>query len=1191
MKLAGLMLGSACRHTCGWACTFLLIVAVTVMLTPASHAQTAARLSGIVVDATGGVLPGATVTLKDEASGTETKATTDSSGVYFFDPVLPRVYTLVVQMVGFSTYEETGIQVHPSDHLNIRVDLKIGGVQEQVNVTAESVNAVTTDSGSKSEVITAQQIENLSTIGRNAMELLTILPGVVAGGSGGTGNSYNALQGSGFVNNSINSFNVNGLRNDMNDIRSDGSSVLGPGNNGTYMMEPNMDMIAEISVKTSNFEADQGRGAMIVETVTKSGGNKFHGALYWYHRDPALDANDWSSNHVGAKKPNSLFNYPGFNIGGPAIIPGTSFNKNRDKTFFFFGSEWQRQKPDNGSVFGVVPTDQMRKGNFSELLNGSTCASTGYYLQQPCQLSDPATGAPLNGNVIDPGQIADTGRIQLSLYPEPNYTDPTNRYNYASRSIRPLNRNEQILRVDQNISEKTRLYIRLARNSEYAYYDYGEVWSNAGDHPSNVVWPTPIVSPSSSRSISANLSRTFTPRLINEFQFGSTALSSFNQYQDPNIMSKTAAGYNFAGIKAFNAQSDGIPMMLDFGGTPGTNRWSQYGGDFSAGMGSKFTNFEWTDSLSWSRGTHMLKFGFTANRTRVDQRQGNKVEGLLATGAWGTTTGDEFGDILTDHYKYYAQSNSDPTGFFRYTNVEGYLQDSWKATHRLTFNYGLRVSYLSPWVETHGLAVTFDPTKYDSSQPNLPLNGLQRASAGEIPKSVVPSPKPVFQPRVGFAWDVFGNAKSVFRGGFGVYTLRDQGNTIMNWSFRNPPNVYTVEFADWCCGGFGHADIENADPYGVLGNLLISARDRHDDAVPRTYEYSLTWSQAVGLKTVVETSYVGNKSDDLFGYYNLNAVPLGAMWVSGTQTPASSNSQPYRPYNPWGSINWAQHNLSSNYNSLQVTVKRNVAHGLTLQAAYTFSKSLGDQGSAGDAGDAFFRDKGYGILGYDRDQTLSVAYVYDIPSVARRLWGGNRVTVAILDNWKMSGVTRYVAGPPISVSIANVSCVGSDAAGTALCNTFVGGSNAGITWYGTSDEPVRPVLSKKPDAGASFHQVGDPWVGTDFFSLPAMGEYGNFRQPTFRAPGYNNWDWALAKSFPIGESRSIDFRWSMFDMFNRAQPAFPSMSANMNWVLNKGATSLADGVSELANSSISTFGLILTKTGHRQMELALKVHF
>src|SRR5437773_7556921 len=239
--------------------------------------------------------------------------------------------------------------------------LELGQSVQKVEVKATASNLITTESGAKTEVLTAGQIQNLSTMGRNAMELLGLLAGVVDQG-------FDPSRGSN-LNQGIAKFSFNGLRYDQNDYHIDGARGIEPGGFSSLFIVPNMDMIQEFSVKTSNVEADQGRSPVNIDAVTKSGGRDYHGAVFYYGRNAALNANDFSNNLAGIPKPASKFNYLGFNLGGPVRIPGTNFNKNRDKLFFFVGMEWQRQLPDPGTQLVTVPTAKMRTGDFSELLN------------------------------------------------------------------------------------------------------------------------------------------------------------------------------------------------------------------------------------------------------------------------------------------------------------------------------------------------------------------------------------------------------------------------------------------------------------------------------------------------------------------------------------------------------------------------------------------------------------------------------------------------------------------------------------------------------------------------------------------------------------------------------------------------------------------------------------------------------
>ncbi|PYV15704.1 MAG: hypothetical protein DMG21_14225, partial [Acidobacteria bacterium] len=456
-----------------------LLVGLGLGFAPSSFAQVqTARIDGFVRDASGAVIPGAAVTLKDVATGSEFHATTDASGFYDFEAIQPKTYTLTVIMKGFATFSQPNLVIHADDRLELPVTLRVATQVQEVQVSASAVPLVTTDSGAKTDVIGANEIQNLATIGRNAVELMALLPGVVGFG---TTPGYLSMSGGGFGT-GVDAFNVNGLRTDMNDMRLDSAHMIDPGCNCGNIIEPNMDMIQEFSVKTSNFEADQGRSAMIMDTVMKSGGAQVHGEAYWYARNAYFNANDWSNNFTGLSRPNSKFNYPGFNLGGPVRLPHSDFNKNNDKMFFFFGAELQKQLPDPGTELAVVPSAKMINGDFSELLTAKDSQgnrlcfdSKGNFqpnnraLRMPCQVNAQNTwGSALAGNIMPPntanlsnlsnspngfttagqtilGQWANAGIV-------PNYVDPTGQMNYAARPLFPHNRNEENVRIDYNLS-------------------------------------------------------------------------------------------------------------------------------------------------------------------------------------------------------------------------------------------------------------------------------------------------------------------------------------------------------------------------------------------------------------------------------------------------------------------------------------------------------------------------------------------------------------------------------------------------------------------------------------------------------------------------------------------------------------------------------------------------------------------
>lgn len=1203
-----------------WLLGFFLPLLLAVAFSPWALAQNAGRVDGIVHDPSGAVIPNASVVLHNEASGTELKTKTDYAGYYSIDLVPPATYTLNVQAEGFRTASQNGLAVHPADRLNVPVTLQIGQQVQTVEVQGGPVAIVSTSSGAETPVIGSTQIENLATEGRNTMELLTLLPGVV---NSGFNPEFGSNTGQG-----INQFNVNGLRTDQNSIRLDNANMIDPGNNGGFIIEPNMDMVQEFSVKASSFEADQGRAALIVDAVTKSGGNQIHGEAYYYLRNAVFNANDWSNNNAGTAKPASKFNYPGFNIGGPVRFPHSDFNKNNDKMFFFGAVEWQRQLPDFGTQLAVVPSAAMRKGDFSELLTG-VCAGRSRCLNMPTTLLDPKSGGgwgntPLPGNILPASEMNANSALLLSEYPLPNYVDPNGNYNFAGNPLEPLNRNEENFRVDYNLTDNTRMYVRLSRNHETQIYPWG-LWAGVNSGwTSNVPEPTPTVGDNLGESVSVNLVRVINPTLTNEFQFNVQELALPNHYQDPSKLSKSAIGFQFAGMTFKNPQvpafangrtygGDIMPQITDQwsfynGGDPGTGRWGE--GGVGDGVFADKTIFEFIDNVTKVRGAHTLKFGGNIDRTRNDQNgQGSPEEGLLVTAEnWGgETTGNSFGDILTDNFANFSQNLPNIDGLWRFWNMEWYAQDSWKATRRLTLNYGARFSWLQPWNEARGLAETFIPSTYSLANDKSFLDGIVTAQSGGVSNSVFPNPKPVIQPRLGFAWDMFGTGKTVVRAGLGSYVSRDQGNVSFYMADADP-FAFSASVSE-TGPPLTLNQIQSINPFSNLGNITVQAEDPHDPNQPQTYEWNFAISQNVGLKTFVEAAYVANVSRHLYRQEDMNTIDPGTMFVPGTTdccANGDTNTPDFRPYKPFGRIALASHTDTANYNSLQITLRRNVSHGLTLLGSYTWSKTLGYTQSFQGVVDPFDSRRYYGLLPWDHAQIFNLSYIYQLPNLAQRHFSSSKVAKGVLDDWQFSGITHVTGGAPVVIGNPTITCTMAPGAPKNLCNGVLDNGmgkfqGSGVGWYGTPDlleynttnadgNEVRPYINWQP---GGFNSVGSHWFSPSSIGLPGVNQFGTLEAPTFRGPLSSDWDMTLFKSFRLGENRRLEFRFAGFDVFNHANLCTSGGCFNttplFNWVLPANATSFSQGTPVLTNGG--QLGTITNKFGHRELEMALKLYF
>lgn len=408
-----------------------------VLLAPPAAAQTAS-LRGTVTDSTGAVVPGASVTLSERDTKASRSTTTGEQGGYYFAGLFAGRYVIKVELAGFKTHEEN-FTLAAQDTRGLDVKLELGAQTEVVNVTTET-EIVQTETGAREGMLRAEQIENLSIIGRSSMELLRIMPGVVP-------LEQDQLQTVGFGQggNQTSGYTVNGVRGTNNVVTLDGSMLMDIGSNSGVIINPNPDMVESVKMLTSNYAAEYGTAGVQVSAITKGGSNEFHGSAYVYSRHHNLAANDRSNAIAGIDKPKSEFLYPGFNLSGPII---------KDKLFFFGAFEYQRQRVDMGTRFGVVPTLGQRNGDFSEFATG-----TGDNLLQPRQVLIPAgypgAGTPAPNNNLAP-YMDPLGRALLNLYPVPDYADARNRYNYTGDELRIVDRWESMLRLDYNISDTTK---------------------------------------------------------------------------------------------------------------------------------------------------------------------------------------------------------------------------------------------------------------------------------------------------------------------------------------------------------------------------------------------------------------------------------------------------------------------------------------------------------------------------------------------------------------------------------------------------------------------------------------------------------------------------------------------------------------------------------------------------------------
>ena len=1192
-----------------WA---VAIVAVLLLAAPTAKAQTSsATLDGTVLDAASAVIPGATVILKNEASGDERSVVSNGEGFFNFAAVQPGTYSLTVTRQGFATWTAKGISVSSGDHRSASgIKLKPGAKDETVIVEASAVQMTPTDSGDKSFTIGQQIMQNVALVGQNAAEFIKIMPGMAMTSGALNQNSYAASDertGTG----PVGSFSANGQRTGALDITADGAHIIDPGCNCGQAENTNAEMTSEVTVMTSNFGADSAKGPVVINTVGKSGGQQFHGEAYLYSRYYTFNANDWLNNNAGinkttgaeiAPRPDTKYFYPGGQISGPVIIPKSNFNHNHDKLFFFFGTEYYKQDVDNGIYHAVVPTAAMRAGDFTDA--GYLSKLLGYAVTGVPNKGGPHQNAFTNGKV-DPAQIDHNGLAFMNTYPLDNADPGANGgYNYINAQTRFSNMIQYRGRIDYSISNSTKLYVQYNHQNDNAEESLDTLWTgNAQSWAAPTTpYPSPLITSTNSEVVTANLTKVFSPSLTNEVVFNWVYLNLPNHFQDRSKVQRGDLGIDYTMLFQHpNQQQMIFPQLTGWG--DGISNQLNAGFELNGTEYAKKTLPSVADNISKVWKTHTAKFGFYWERTWNEQPGNAAVNGTAVFSNWGTnTSGNAYADMLIGQTTNYTEQNYDVVPAFRYLSTEFYGQDSWKASRKVTIDLGLRISHLGPWVDTtgYGFAAWYPDLYAQNAGAPVPgdntgkvFPGIQWHSANSsTPLSGSASRLAFYSPRLGAAWDIFGTGNTILRGGYGIYHFHDEQNVqngaygIVRGSFASPTLNASNTAGEW------NGIISDLQP--LTGSLAVpssvQALDPKDDQEPRTQDWSVTVAQRAPWKSLIEVAYVGNKSDYLSNYnnnfYQINDIPVGTLFSNGwTGSDYDSTVvQNARPLSAYGTLKIINHHMYSNYNGLQATWNKQQGR-MIYMLNYTFSKALGIRGESGAAtGDPTNLKNNYGTLPNNRPNIINAAYVYQFPNLARN---ANPVLRQIANGWQVSGITQFQTGADLQAAVtSNFGYSAYIPAGT----TFMGKTLTSAVKadnqivLGTPDVTLMPKLVCDPSKHLSKNQYVN---GNCFAPFATPGVQGDYIFPRLTGPGFFNSDLSLFKNFTWGksENQKLQFRFSGYNFLNHPVRSFNgsndpglSLQFDQNGALIQPATGVQ-------------FGYANYKTGHRIIQGEAKWSF
>ncbi len=1167
-----------------------LLIAGLLFCLSAFGQNATGSLSGTVTDATGAVIPGAKVVLKNDATQVTRDTISNGSGFFSFAAVQPATYTVTVSAGGFAGWEETGLTFTQGASLSISPTLKVSTSKTEVQVISAAESPVPTDNGASSTTLNSTMINDIAIQGRDAAELIKIMPGMGMN-TGLTNSQWSSLT---TQSNSgpIGAFSAMGTApNGGMTMTSDGANLLDPGNQGTQTSNINQNQIAEMTVLTSAYGADFAKGPVTFQAIGKSGGSQFHGQAYLYARNGEFNSNFSQNNAAGVKAAQDSYYYPGGDIGGPVILPKIAFNKDHDKLFFYAAYENMRQNPAQSALQRFIPTQQMMNGNFTS----SYLSSLGSNFTNGPYANDAITVGQIPATLLDPNSAA-----YYATEPQPN-TSPSsnpNGANYTYLPVLPVNRWELRIRGDYNISSKDKLFFSWNRQDETDLNPISIWWGASNSIP----YPSSMPANQVSQVYSANYTHTFSPTLTNEFIFADATFLNPISLSDPSKVNPANVGFSMVGLfnDPYKAQ---IPNLVNWEGTVPGYFAPTFGQAFQGGDFGKLSQTpSLSDNLTKVWGTHTIKVGAYWDYARNKQAGSdfsNPPQGAAYFEGYSGASGsysNALANFAAGYVEQFSQENGTPVADFKYHEIGFFINDQWKATRRLTLTLGIRFDHYGAWAPNSGpgLAV-WDPAAYNNTSAAGSWTGLEwHAIDPSIPISGFPSKFLWPLPRFGAAYDLFGNGKTVLRGGFGLYRFQLSYNNASGADFSAPLG-YENETTTWgCCKGWESFN-QFSPSLGAqgLGSAPGGVLTMGDEKTPWTANWNFTITQRVPWNSVVEVQYSGNHSGDLLldsGLSNVDNIPFGAFFkpdpltgVINNPTSGSFPTNDYYPLHNYTGMTLIGHGSYQNYNAAILTWQKQTGRQ-TFTTNYTFSKVLGvrdgqssNGGGNGSLVDVYSAAANYGVLAYDHTHIFNAAYIINLPDPVH----GNKLLGEVVNGWELSGITQFQSGAPIqpntggtlNASFGNVPLAGN-ATGVAYNSSIQLGTNA---------EGLLPMLVCDPRSGLHSGQYFNP----SCFAPPAPGTQGDIVWPYIKGPHYFNSDLSLFKNFKIGERQKVQLR---FEAFNFLNHALPQLGALSNGDIRLNFTN-ASGFLTQTNQNQETTGYAENTVGRRVVEFAVKYQF
>jgi predicted membrane protein len=1183
----------------------VLTFAIAFLIGLPAQAQTdQGRISGAVTDANGAVVPGASISVKNERTGEERTATSSDSGTYLVTGLRPSLYTITATAQNLSI-RVNSMQLLVGQETTMNLTLQPTGVEEKVDVVAGGDTAIDTASASMNVNVNPREVEALPLNGRQLSQLYLQAPGSLNSGSG----TYGDIR-------------FNGRAVEQNIIRYDGvegTAIIdaSPGNlNGEvpspFRLQSSLENVQEFRVESSNYPAEFGTGTGgQISVVTKSGGNKFHGAVFEYLRNDALDAANFFDNIIGQKAPLRLNQFGG-SIGGPLI---------KQKAFFFLSYEGYRLRAGLNSTEAVPGSASRICG--PPIGSGSITCNANTLLLLPA-FRDPnavivSTGS--GSNLFDVAQLQASAKVNESAY---------------------------ALRMDYRFNPRNSAYFRFFRDQGF------------NEQPEGVTGRRAVFTANPQNGVAA-LQSVLKPTLLNEFKFGYNGVFTRTNGEAPTVngidLSKLVI--NISG----NTANFAIPGQGTSAGTA-TPGGLIRANSATNGRGQPYTvySLSFIDNLSWTKGTHNFKFGaeFRPSRIYTDRLGGTTyVFNTLQTFLTNSPASIQYlGDVSAP-----SPFNNGATGnrLAKQEYYIGYAQDEWRIRPNLTLNYGLRYEYYTPLREAQHLDVLFDITNGTLKAPDLPFFRVNHNFGPRLGLTWSPNPG---------ASGFFGGGRTVLRGGFGIFygpgQTEDQiqpieSDRISSTLSSGPLLTFNPD--------------QSAAINAIIANFTNNPNNRAfqprayapEYIVPeKIYSYTASVQQELPYKMVGTVAYVGSQGRNLFLRGLSNTLRAGnAVIADGTAIPTTAGVvsrtnaagqvigvNTIRQFsivsgttvqNPFAEIDTKTSGGSDSYNALQLTLARRLGAGLTLNSQYTLSKSIGNTSGSNEArtaaepfggsrpsGDLNNYEADRGFNSFDVRRTFNLSAVYDLPIGSKKRFDLGSVGNAVFGNWEVGTIMNMRSGLPIDVTITRPDVVAVCAAASCVVNnsstttiTVPNGFTTQLPTVNSSQPlPVGFVAMVNAPGGGSSRQTRrpnavpgvNPYLNGDrnflnpaAFAIPAAGTFGDLSRNALKGPDFKQFDLILNRRFKFSETASFEFRTEIFNVFNQANFANPASTLNVAlptlmfnatanaFVLGSG---LQPGQSYSQGAAGPTFGLLRQTVErtvglgtNRQLQFALRLNF